>query len=150
MHSSLLALCPSLLPFCCIRSAFPCKGKAREQISNWSGGISVQASLSSLHIHTTGWDHSHSVKGAATVFLVRWKAKYWARLKQQKYMLKKTSLYKYSAERSYLIAGEKDNSTRCSQAVTHPSTNRAQHCLTSVIGRELVFSMWYGRCREFV
>ena len=40
------------------------------------------------------------------------------------------------------------NSTQCSQAVSHPSTNRAQHCLTSVIGRELVYSMWYGRCRE--
>ena len=32
-----------------------------------------------------------------------------------------------------------------SQAVTHPSTNRSQPCLTSVIGRELVFSRWYGR-----
>jgi len=31
------------------------------------------------------------------------------------------------------------NVTRCSQAVTHPSTNRAQRCLTSVIGRELFF-----------
>ena len=32
------------------------------------------------------------------------------------------------------------NSTLCSQAVTHPSTNKAQRCLTSVIGRELVCS----------
>ena len=32
-----------------------------------------------------------------------------------------------------------------SQAVTHPSTNMAQCCLTSVIRRELVFSTWYGR-----
>ena len=32
------------------------------------------------------------------------------------------------------------NSTLCSQAVSHPSTNRAQCCLTSVIGRELVHS----------
>ena len=35
-----------------------------------------------------------------------------------------------------------------SQAVTHPSTNMAQYCLTSVIGRELVFSIWYGRIQE--
>ena len=32
------------------------------------------------------------------------------------------------------------NGTRCSQAVTRPSTNRAQRGLTSVIGRELVHS----------
>ena len=31
-------------------------------------------------------------------------------------------------------------STMYSQAVTHPSTNMAQCCLTSVIRRELVFS----------
>ena len=35
--------------------------------------------------------------------------------------------------------------TGYSQAVTHPSTNPAQRCLTSVIGRERVFSTWYGR-----
>ena len=40
---------------------------------------------------------------------------------------------------------KKANSTWCSQAVTHPSTNQAQCCLTSVIGRELVLSTWYGR-----
>ena len=40
------------------------------------------------------------------------------------------------------------NSTRCSQAVTHPSTNRARRCLTSVIGREPVLSTWYGRWRQ--
>ncbi|KAG8234095.1 hypothetical protein J437_LFUL014845 [Ladona fulva] len=65
------------------------------------------------------------------------------------------------------------NNTRCSQAVTHPSTIRALRCLTSVIGREPVirvfrirkkhlkivpssssvigrepvFSSWYGRWR---
>ena len=36
-------------------------------------------------------------------------------------------------------------STKYSQAVTHPSTNLAQCCLTSVIRRELVLSTWYGR-----
>ena len=37
------------------------------------------------------------------------------------------------------------SSIQCSQAVTHPSTDWTQHCLTSVIGREPVCSMWYGR-----
>ena len=36
-------------------------------------------------------------------------------------------------------------STWYSQAVTHPSTDQTRHCLTSVIGREPVFSAWYGR-----
>ena len=35
--------------------------------------------------------------------------------------------------------------TRYSQAVTHPSTNWARGYLTSVIGRELVYSTRYGR-----
>ncbi len=38
--------------------------------------------------------------------------------------------------------------TGYSQAVTHPSTNPAQPGLTSVIGREPVYSRWYGRRRE--
>ena len=38
--------------------------------------------------------------------------------------------------------------TRYSQAVTHPSTDRARRCLTSVIGREPVFSTWYGRRQQ--
>ena len=49
---------------------------------------------------------------------------------------------------TFVSKSEKNNgaySTRCSQAVTHPSTNRARRCLTSVIGRELVCSTWYGR-----
>ena len=37
------------------------------------------------------------------------------------------------------------NSTQCSQAVTHPSTDRTRHSLTSEIGRDLVLSVWYGR-----
>ena len=44
---------------------------------------------------------------------------------------------------------EKANSTWCSQAVTHPSTNQAQRCLTSLIGREAVHSTWYGRWRKY-
>ena len=42
--------------------------------------------------------------------------------------------------------------TGYSQAVSHPSTNPARQGLTSVIGREPVYSLWYGRrqviCRE--
>ena len=38
-------------------------------------------------------------------------------------------------------------STEYSQAVTHPSTNSAQCCLTTVIRQELVYSTWYG-CRH--
>lgn len=45
----------------------------------------------------------------------------------------------------FQMCGEKAYDTAYSQAVTHPSTNAAQSCLTSVIGRELVFSTWYGR-----
>ena len=41
-------------------------------------------------------------------------------------------------------------STWCSQAVTHLSTNHARRSLTSVIGREPVFSAWYGRRHETV
>ena len=43
---------------------------------------------------------------------------------------------------------QKAYSTEYSQAVTHPSTNSAQCCLTSVIRRELVFSTWYGRRQD--
>ena len=34
-----------------------------------------------------------------------------------------------------------------SQVVTQRGTNPARHCLTSVIRRELVLSVWYG-CRH--
>ena len=51
-------------------------------------------------------------------------------------------------ERTLCCKDKNANSTWGSQAVTHPSTNQAQCCLTSVIERELVFSTWYGRCRE--
>ena len=40
---------------------------------------------------------------------------------------------------------EKVYSTRYSQEVFHPGTNRARRRLASVIGREPVFSTWYGR-----
>ena len=43
-----------------------------------------------------------------------------------------------------LLVCKKTYSTGYSQAVTHPSTNPAQCCLTSVIRREPVHSAWYG------
>ena len=59
----------------------------------------------------------------------------------------------FHGEKSAKIEGKEGKkrkvySTRYSQAVTHPSTNRARRCLTSVIGREPVFSTWYGRRHE--
>ena len=45
------------------------------------------------------------------------------------------------------VAGHKNEHSP--QAVTHPSTNTAQCCLTSVIRRELVFSTWYGRIQLY-
>ena len=41
--------------------------------------------------------------------------------------------------------GKKDYSTQSSQVVSNPSTNRARRGLTSLIGREVVLSSWYGR-----
>ena len=45
------------------------------------------------------------------------------------------------------VCKKKAYGTRYSQAVTHLSTNRARHCLTSQIGRDGVYSVWYGRRR---
>ena len=46
--------------------------------------------------------------------------------------------------------GKKAYNTCCSQAVTHPGTGQAQYCLTSVIGRELVYSVWYGHRQQWL
>ena len=35
---------------------------------------------------------------------------------------------------------------KCDKMFTHPITNQAQCYFTSVIGRELVFVAWHGRC----
>ena len=40
---------------------------------------------------------------------------------------------------------KEDYSTQSSQVVSNPSTNRARRGLTSLIGREVVLSSWYGR-----
>ena len=47
--------------------------------------------------------------------------------------------------KSFII--QKAYNTRDSQDVSDPSTNRAQRCLTCQIGRDGVFSTWYGRKR---
>ena len=50
----------------------------------------------------------------------------------------------------HLASGKNDAyDTWYSQAVPHPSTNQAQRCLTSQIGRDAVCSTWYGR-RQFL
>ena len=40
-----------------------------------------------------------------------------------------------------------DSTLRSSRAVPHPSTNRALRRLTSEVGRDPVYSTWYGRQR---
>ena len=48
--------------------------------------------------------------------------------------------YKICAFESYSLVEQNVYNIAYSQAVTHPSTNATQCCLTSVIGRELVLS----------
>ena len=43
---------------------------------------------------------------------------------------------------------QKDYSTQSSQVVSNPSTIQARRGLTSLIGREVVLSSWYGRNRQ--
>ena len=48
-------------------------------------------------------------------------------------------------------AGEKRKKRKVtlgSRLVSHVSTNNAQRCLTSLIGREAVFPPWYEPCME--
>ena len=65
------------------------------------------------------------------------------------YMWKRNNKWKNHLIKMIFGTGKKGKReaycTWYSQAVTHPSTNQARRCLTSVIGREPVFSTWYGR-----
>ena len=55
-------------------------------------------------------------------------------------------MLKEESETEIMVKGKKEAyNTCCSQVVTHPSTEQALHCLTSVIRQELVYSLWYGR-----
>ena len=61
------------------------------------------------------------------------------RRKKERKKKKKNGMEKKGGQK-----GKEVYSTWCSQAVTHLSTNHARRCLTSVIGREPVFSTRYG------
>ena len=65
-------------------------------------------------------------------------------------VLKQNCIFNFKAKQNKTKQSKKKraNSTRSSQAVSHLSTILAQCCLTSVIGRELVCSTWYGRWQE--
>ena len=54
-------------------------------------------------------------------------------------------LLKYIQREEKKKKKEEAYNTYCSQAVTHPGTEQARRCLTSVIRREPVCSAWYGR-----
>ena len=57
-------------------------------------------------------------------------------------------IYSYGKGKNKKQLHKKVYDTGYSQAVTHPSTNPARRCLTSVIRRELVLSAQYGRRRR--
>ena len=59
-----------------------------------------------------------------------------------------TAIVFLRAANVFCAANTKAYGTRSSQAVPHPSTILARRCLTSVIGRERVYSSWYGRRRS--
>ena len=90
------------VPACChfavSEALFLAKGKPESRFPIGQEA-SVSRPLSSLHIHTTGWDHYHSVKGATSVSC-QMEGKILGPAEAAKIHVKKTSLYKYSAERS--------------------------------------------------
>jgi hypothetical protein len=53
----------------------------------------------------------------------------------------------YNAKNNIYNKYQKAYNTGDSQAVSDPSTNPAQRCLTCQIGRDGVYSTWYGRKR---
>ena len=97
----------------------------------WQGGFAL-AMLMIITVVTR--KHFHSFMYSAPNLNSPFKAKKIGSLILQP---EKAEFLKYSKKNA--------NSTPCSQAVTHPSTDGARRCLTSVIGRELVYSAWYGR-----
>ena len=62
---------------------------------------------------------------------------------QQESLLLQAALQAYQSAETEKKVSKKVYNTGYSQAVTHPSTNPAQRCLTSGIGQELVLSAWY-------
>ena len=64
-----------------------------------------------------------------------------------RYLFNSTHFAELSPKLNHIF-DKKGYNTWCSQAVSHPSTNQALCCLTSVIGREAVHSTWYGRSRS--
>ena len=67
-------------------------------------------------------------------------------------IIKELEVEKLQAKLSFLTPSNqvsenlaKAYNTWDSQAVSDPSTNQAQRCLTCQIGRDGVFSTWYGR-----
>jgi hypothetical protein len=74
-----------------------------------------------------------------------WKNQYWTRLKTNKVINK---VIKSKESRKLMKLEKNVCNTRCSQAVTHLSTNRARRSLSSEIERDRECSTWYGRRRK--
>ena len=56
------------------------------------------------------------------------------------------SLHKRGGKEGEILITPGWRKGKMQKLVSHPSTNRAKHCLTSVTGRELVLPLGYGLC----
>ena len=93
----------------------------------------------SLEAHKVAHARSHRRPRAQRGFPTRWRQSPSCAFVQEKNTRKKANMYKKNKKA--------DSTRRSSQAVRHPSTNRALRRLTSEVRRDPVHSTRYGRQR---
>ena len=122
-----------------------CAVKAKGLINTTDLTIQVDSRL-------CGWLHCGLLCGCLHLYVeVCNVSPWWRRLRQ---LLLQVELFQNSridaekSQRQEIRQLKNGSNTKDSQTVTHSSTNLARRCLTSVFGREPVFSTWYGRYRQ--